>query len=40
MKQPDLARTLEGLAAEGGSLLYEGELAKLMTTDLQLHGEC
>ncbi|MEK5108870.1 gamma-glutamyltransferase [Cytobacillus sp. FSL K6-0129] len=38
MKQPDLARTLEGLAAEGGSFLYKGELAKLMTTDLQLHG--
>jgi oxamate amidohydrolase len=38
MKQPDLAITLEGIASEGSSCLYQGELAKLIAQDVQNHG--
>lgn len=38
MKQHDLALTLEGIASEGSSFLYQGELAKLIAQDVQNHG--
>jgi len=38
MKQPDLALTLEGIASEGSSFLYQGELAKRIAEDLQDNG--
>lgn len=38
MKQHDLALTLEGIASEGSSYLYQGELAKLIVEDLQNNG--
>lgn len=38
MKQPDLALTLEGIANVGSSFLYQGELAKLISRDLQNNG--
>jgi oxamate amidohydrolase len=38
MKQHNLASTLEGIAREGSSFLYQGELAKTICKDLQNHG--
>jgi len=38
MKQPDLANTLAGIAQEGSTYFYQGELAKRMAEDLQLNG--
>ncbi|WP_191090566.1 gamma-glutamyltransferase [Niallia endozanthoxylica] len=38
MKQHDLALTLEGIASEGSSYLYQGELAKAISQGLQHHG--
>lgn len=38
MKQPDLALTLEGIAKEGSSFFYQGELARAMAEDVQNHG--
>ncbi len=38
MKQKDLALTLEGIAREGSTYLYQGELAKAISQDVQHHG--
>ena len=38
VRNPDLARTLERLAAEGPDLLYHGELARRIVDDMQAHG--
>jgi gamma-glutamyltranspeptidase/glutathione hydrolase len=36
--QPDLARTLRALVADGPTALYEGEIGELLVDDLQAHG--
>jgi gamma-glutamyltranspeptidase/glutathione hydrolase len=36
--QPDLARTLRALAADGPSALYQGEIGERLVADLQAHG--
>jgi gamma-glutamyltranspeptidase/glutathione hydrolase len=36
--QPDLARTLRALAAEGPSVLYEGEVGERLVADVQANG--
>jgi gamma-glutamyltranspeptidase/glutathione hydrolase len=36
--QPDLARTLKDLAANGPSVLYQGEVGDRLVEDLQAHG--
>jgi len=37
-KNPDLADTLEALAAEGPDLFYQGEIARAIIKDQQAHG--
>jgi gamma-glutamyltranspeptidase/glutathione hydrolase len=36
--QPDLARTLRALAADGAAALYEGEIGARLVEDVQAHG--
>ncbi len=38
MKQSDLAMTLEGIATEGSSWFYRGEISKMIVDDLQANG--
>jgi gamma-glutamyltranspeptidase len=38
LKNPDLAWTLEQIAAGGADAFYKGEIAKRMVTDLRAHG--
>lgn len=38
LKQPDLARTLERIAALGPAGFYEGETARLIEEDMRAHG--
>jgi len=38
LHQPDLAATLEALAAEGPALFYEGELGQRLVADCRAHG--
>ncbi len=38
LKNPDLAWTLEQIAAGGGDAFYKGEIAKRMVNDLHAHG--
>jgi len=38
LKQPDLARTLQRIAALGPAGFYEGETAKLLAKDMAAHG--
>src|SRR5258707_178008 len=38
LKQPDLARTLERIAAEGPAGFYEGETARLLENEMLSHG--
>ena len=38
MKQSDLAMTLEGIAKEGSSWFYRGEISKMIVDDLQVNG--
>src|SRR5260370_9514786 len=40
LKQPDLARTLEALAAEGPALMYGGALGKKVIERLAELGDC
>jgi len=40
IRQPDLARTLEGLAAEGPDLLYAGALGRTIVGHLEQLGGC
>src|SRR5262245_26742934 len=37
-RQPDLARTLERIAAQGPAGFYEGETARLIETEMTAHG--
>lgn len=37
-RQPDLARTLERIAANGPEEFYHGETARLIVEDMELHG--
>ncbi len=37
-RQPDLARTLKAIAAEGGRVFYEGEIARRMAAFLEASG--
>ena len=38
LKQPDLARTLEALAAEGADVFYRGAVARRIVEDIRRHG--
>jgi gamma-glutamyltranspeptidase/glutathione hydrolase len=38
LKQPDLARTLERIAAQGPAGFYEGETAALLEKEMEAHG--
>jgi gamma-glutamyltranspeptidase/glutathione hydrolase len=40
LRQPDLARTLESLAAEGPDLFYRGALGRAVVAHLAEHGGC
>jgi len=38
LKQPDLARTLDRIAAQGPAGFYEGETAQLLEKEMLAHG--